>query len=229
MARSVRKVSRVSTKNQQKEKLLNKKWWIIISSIIAVIIIGVGVGLGIYYATQEEEYVSDKIYFAEPVEISEGVEVEFTKENYQTLVRYLKAEAVEHMLVFAYDGAAFYADPEDKDNYNKDYATLITRLANLQAEVNAAKEDCVSIELYIIDLNVDSRINADIMYDSEYFGGLYSESQETFAPAFFYNHEGEYQATVEISDRDMTISTSSLSTILNSSINNAINYINSLK
>lgn len=228
MARSVRKVSRVSTKNQQKEKILSKKWWIIISSVIAAIIIGVGVGLGIYYATLEEEYVSDKIYFAEPVEISEGVEVEFTKENYQSLVRYLKAEKVEHLLVFVYDGAAFYGDSLDEENYDKRYTTIVERLANLQAEVNSAKAAGISIELYIVDVNVDSRVNADIMYDSTYFGGLYTESQETFQPAFIYNHEGEYQSTVEISERDMTISTSSLDTILNSSISNAINYIKSL-
>lgn len=230
MARTVRKVSRASTKNQQKEKKLSKKWWIVIASVIAAVIIGVTVGLIVYFANQEEEaYVSDMVYFTEPVTNDNGETVEFIKENYQTLVRYLEAQKHEHMFVFAYDGSAFYADPEDKDNYNEKYVTLITRLANLQAEVDAAKDRGIEIELYIVDVNVDSRINADIMYDTEYFGGLYSGSQEVFEPALFYNHEGEYKATVDFGDKeDMLISTSSLDYILNSSINNAINYIMSL-
>ena len=227
LARTVRKVSRASTKNQQKEKL-SKKWWIVIASAIAAIVIGVTVGLIVYYATLEEEYVSDVTYFNEPVENSHGVEVEFTKENYQTLVRYLKAEKVEHMLVFAYDGTAFYADEKD-EIINEKYTTIITRLADLQTEVNAAKEAGVSIELYIVDVNVDSKINADIMFDTDYFGGLYSSSQNQYSPAFFYNNEGEYQATVEINEKDMTISTGEFSTIYNSSIINAINYVKSLK
>jgi len=230
LARTVRKVSRASTKNQQKEKKLSKKWWIVISSIVALIVIGVTVGLIVYFSNKEEEaYVSDMVYFTEPVKNEKGEEVEFIKENYQTLVRYLKAEKVEHMFVFAYDGSQFFADPEDEDNYDEKYVKLITSLANLQTEVNAAKEAGVSIELYIVDVNVDSQVNADIMYDSEYFGGLYGSQTTTFEPAFFYNHEGEYKATVDFNDKkNMLISTSSLDNISNSSITNAINYIMSL-
>lgn len=228
MARSVRKVSRASTKNQQKERKLSKKWWIVIASSIAAVVVGVTVGLIVYFATQEEEYVSDVVYFAEPVKSTSGTEVDFIKENHQTLVRYLKAETLEHMLVFAYDGAAFYADPLDEDVYNKQYTTLITRLADVQLKVNEAKAAGVNIELYVVDVNVDSRINVDIMYDTDYFGGLYSSNQTTFAPAFFYNLEGEFQTTVEIGGKDVTISTKSLDEILNSSIINTMNYINDL-
>ena len=52
MARAVRKVSRVSTKNQKKEGL-NKKLIAIISAIV-VVLLGVAVGLIVYFTTQEE-------------------------------------------------------------------------------------------------------------------------------------------------------------------------------
>ena len=94
----------------------------------------------------------------------------------------------------------------DSVKFDEKYVKLITSLANLQTEVNAAKEAGVSIELYIVDVNVDSQVNADIMYDSEYFGGLYGSQTTTFEPAFFYNHEGEYKATVDFNDKNSTAS-----------------------
>ena len=83
MARAVRKVSRVSTKNQKKEGL-NKKLIAIISAIV-VVLLGVAVGLIVYFATQEDEaYVSDKVYFIEETygTNQEAGKVTFVRENY---------------------------------------------------------------------------------------------------------------------------------------------------
>lgn len=230
MARAVRKVSRTNTKNQKIRKKLSKKWLITIISSISVIVIGVIVGVSVYFLTQEEEYVSDKVYFNEPTKNSDGNEVTFTKENYQTLVRYIKAGTTEHLFVFAYDGNAFYADEKDEDSYNREYTKLITRLADLQYEINEAKKQGINIELYIVDVSVDNSVNSGIMTDSTYFGGLYSETQGTYTPAFMYNFEGEYKETVTIGEETTkrTISTSDWGIVMSSSIPYAINYINNL-
>ena len=223
MARAVRKVSRTSTKNQKKESSINKKWIIIISAIL-VVLIGLGVGLGVYFGTRTEEvYVSDKIYFTEATKTTDGEhEVEFTKENYQTISRYIKkGNDINHIFIFTYNGSAFYADEEDEDNYNEDYVTLITRLADLQYQVDLAKKSGVIIDFYIVDTSVDNQVNSGILTDATY-GNLGSSSV-----AFIYLHEGEFMDKLEDTDKSM-ISTSDLNDILSTTINNAINYIKSL-
>ena len=132
MARAVRKVSRVSTKNQKKEGL-NKKLIAIISAIV-VVLLGVAVGLIVYFTTQEDEaYVSEKVYFIEETygTNQEAGKVTFVKENYYSIVRKIENEEInEHVFIFAYDGSAFFADELDEENYElygKDYETLMTR------------------------------------------------------------------------------------------------------
>ncbi|HIT50438.1 MAG TPA: hypothetical protein IAD46_05365 [Candidatus Pelethenecus faecipullorum] len=232
MARAVRKVSRASTKNQKKETKLSKNAVIAIIVTIALIVIGLSVGLGLYFGLKaDDDYVSDKIYFTDPVLTTDGKEVTFVKENYQTLKRYIDEDKVEHMFVFAYDGSAFYADEKDEDHYNKDYTTLITRLADLQYEINEAKQRGVNIELFIVDVDVDSSVNEGILSD-ELFGALCSESQDTYTPVFCYNQEGEYKSTVTIqqdgSSRERTISTSMMVEIISTTIPNSILYIDGL-
>lgn len=228
MARTVRKVSRTSTKNQQKESKLSKKWWIVIASTVGAVVLGLAIFLIVYFATQEDEYISDKVYFNEVVENSNGNEVSFIKDNYQTLIRYIEAEKYDHLLVFAYDGNAFYAD-EEADNYNEEYDNLITYLADLQYEVNVAKENGVNIELFIVDVSIDNYSNVDILLDTTYFGGLYSSEQTIYTPALIYNQEGEFMSDVEIDEKSYIISTAAEKTILSPSfINNAINYIKTL-
>ena len=172
MARAVRKVSRVSTKNQKKEGL-NKKLIAIISAIV-VVLLGVAVGLIVYFTTQEEEYVSEKVYFVEETygTNQEAGSVTFVKENYYNIVRQIENEKInEHVFIFAYDGSAFFADSEDEENYElygKDYETLITRVADLQLAVNAATaiEKGIDVVLYIVDVNVDNGVNAALMTDA---------------------------------------------------------------
>lgn len=232
MARAVRKVSRTSTKNQKKESSFNLKWFII--TLVAVLVIGLGVGLGVYFGTRgEEEYVSDKIYFVDATKTSNGEnEVTFTKENYQTIVRYINSgNNIDNIFIFTYDGNAFYADPEDADNYNEDYDTLITRLADLQYAVNQAKEKGVIIDLYIVDVSVDSSVNVGIVSDSD-FGALNSGSGDIYSPTFIYMSEGDFKSdvtyTLDGTEVTRPVSTGDWEEILSSSIGYAINFINSL-
>lgn len=233
MARAVRKVSRVSTKNQKKQGL-NKALIAIICSI-AVVILGVAVGLIVYFTTQEETYVSDKVYFIE--ETHETGKVTFVKENYYSIVRDIENQEVnEHVFIFAYDGSAFYADPEDEDNYEaygKDYEKLIERVTDLQIEINAAISKGVDVVLYIVDVNVDSRVNSALMTDAaklheDGFPAFYSTVDEStvFEPAFFYLHEGVVKENFD--DSKKIISTSKMGTILSTSIPETIKFLKSL-
>ena len=238
MARAVRKVSRVSTKNQKKEGL-NKKLIAIISAIV-VVLLGVAVGLIVYFTTQEDEaYVSDKVYFIEETKVlnkdGEVIDtVTFVKENYYSIVRPIKNDAdfEEHIFVFAYDGSAFFADPEDEDKYDEYYETLISRVAQLQYAVNKAKEAEVDVVLYIVDVNVDNQVNAGLMTDAaglheKGFSALYSSYDEstTFEPALFYLNEGVVKQEFENGKLASTGTMSKLS----SAINYSVNFLNSLK
>ena len=238
MARAVRKVSRVSTKNQKKEGL-NKKLIAIISAIV-VVLLGVAVGLIVYFTTQEEEYVSEKVYFVEETYgTNQEASVTFVKENYYNIVRQIENEKInEHVFIFAYDGSAFFADSEDEENYElygKDYETLITRVADLQLAVNAAnKEKGIDVVLYIVDVNVDNGVNAALMTDAanlheDGFSAFYSSADEStvFEPAFFYLHEGEVKKNIDAESKKL-VSTNKMSTIMSTSIKNSINFLKSL-
>lgn len=243
MARAVRKVSRVSTKNQKKEGL-NKKLIAIISAI-AVVILGVAVGLIVYFTTQKEEYVSEKVYFVEETYGSNenAGSVTFVKENYFNIVRMAKSgEINEHVFVFAYDGSQFYGDLEyvnqfEDAEYNaqlkiyNEYVTLIKRVADLQIAINAAASKGNDVVLYIVDINVDNRVNTGIMTDAgnlheEGFGALYSSIDETTVvePAIFYLNGGIVKEKFE---SGKLATTKSLSKIA-SAINNSVNFLNNL-
>ncbi|MCM1131282.1 MAG: hypothetical protein NC310_01020 [Roseburia sp.] len=234
MARAVRKVSRAKTKDQKRETKVNKKLLIIIISIVLVIGIGLGVGLGIYYGSQKDNtYVSDKVYFNEEIAIDDEHKVSFNKENYQSIVRYLdRGDNAEEIFIFVYDGEAFYADELDEEHYDKDYVELITRIAQLQYEIDKAKEKNVSVELYIVDVAVYNSSNSSILFDSA-FGSFYSDDELNYSPAFIYLKDGKYQQKVEYEDDKLgkqshIISTSSWTDILNSSVKYAINYLDTL-
>lgn len=243
MARAVRKVSRVSTKNQKKEGL-NKKLIAIISTI-AVVILGVAVGLIVYFTTQEKEYVSEKVYFVEETygTNQDAGSVTFVKENYYNIVRMVENEEIqENVFIFAYDGSKFYADEEylnqfEDAEYNaqlkiyNEYVTLIKRVADLQIAINAAVQNGVDVVLYIVDINVDNGVNAGVMTDAgklheEGFAPLYSSIDESanVEPAIFYLHEGVVKEKFE---SGKLATTKSLSKIA-SAINNSVNYLKSL-
>ena len=243
MARAVRKVSRVSTKNQKKEGL-NKKLMAIITSI-AVVVLGVAVGLIVYFTTQDEEYVSEKVYFIEETygTNQDAGTVTFVKENYYNIVRMIENEEInEHVFIFAYDGSSFYADMEyveqfEDAQYNaqlkvyNEYTTLIKRVADLQIAINAAVKNGVDVVLYIVDVNVDNGANAGVMTDAAKlhengFSPLYLSLDESInvEPAIFYLNEGVVKEKFE---NGKLATTKSLSKVA-SAINNAVNVLKSL-
>ena len=231
MARAVRKVSRVSTKNQKKEGL-NKKLIAIISAIAAVVVIA-AVSLIVYFTTKEDEvYVSEKVYFVGETygTNKDAGTVTFEKENYYNIVRKIQNQEIqEHVFIFAYDGSAFYADEEDEANYNKDYEKLIATIADLQLAINALNN--TDVVLYVIDVNVNDRVNAALMTDAanlheDGFAAFYSSTEDTvFEPAFFYLHEGEVKKNFKIDGKKLLVSTSKMGTILSTSIYNTLNFL----
>ncbi len=229
MARAVRKVSRVRTKNQKKDVKFNKKWLIAIFVFAVLLGVGLGLGLGLYFGNKKTEYVSDKIYFTGDIKTSNpDVTVQFTKENYQTISRFIKDGAARDIFIFAYDGSAFHADEKDEKNYNETYEKLITRLADLQNKVNEAnKKEENSVVLYIVDVRVDNAVNAGILSDSA-FGALGDEDSVYFEPTFIYLHEDQFKDKIEIRDVSHKISISDLNEVYTSSIPYANQYIDSL-
>lgn len=230
MARAVRRVSRASTKDQKKDRVLSKKIVLIIS-IILVVLAGVGVGLGIYFSNQDNsEYVSEKIYFNEPTTTTDGKnQVTFNKDNYQSILRYINKGNIEHILVFIYDGNAFYADEEDEANYKEEYTKLISKVADLQYEVNLAKEADVSVELFIIDISVNSYINLEIFADSTFGAFDSSLNAAPYEPAFVYVEGDVFKEKVEFEDKKYTISNDTFAEVYSSSIPYAIEYVQYLK
>ena len=236
MARAVRKVSRVSTKNQKKEGL-NKKLIAIISAIAAVVVIA-AVSLIVYFTTKEDEvYVSEKVYFVGETygTNKDAGTVTFEKENYYNIVRKIQNQEIqEHVFIFAYDGSAFFADSLDEENYDKNYETLITRIADLQLAVNEAAANGIHVVLYIVDVNVDNNVNAGLMTDAaglheDGFGSFYTSYDEstTFEPALFYLYEGEVKKNID-ADNKKLVTANKISTILSTSIKNSINFLKSL-
>ena len=244
MARAVRKVSRVSTKNQKKEGL-NKKLIAIISAIV-VVLLGVAVGLIVYFTTQEEEFVSEKVYFVEETygTKEDAGSVTFVKENYYNIVRKIENEQInEHVFIFAYDGSAFFADEEYLEQFEgadyiaqekiyKQYVSLIKYVADLQLAVNAASKNGVDVVLYIVDVNVDNGVNSALMTDAanlheDGFAAFYSSADEStvFEPAIFYLNEGVVKEEFE---NKKLASTSALAKIA-SAINNSVNFLNNLE
>lgn len=222
--RAIRKVSRANTKGQSAKRLSRNAKIGIIVAVLCLVAIGLGLGIGIPLSSQKET-TEEKVYFNEPYELENGKKVEFEKENYQTLLRYIDNDKVRHMFVFAYDSNVFYADEEDEDTYNKDYTELIRRVANFQNDVNEAKAKGINVELYIVDVRVDSSINADLLKDDSHFGGFYTDSEVTdYPPAFIYVYEGEFKDKMDGYD---VVSTSSFNELF-SVINNAGNYLDHL-
>ena len=215
---------------------------IAIISAIAVVVLGVAVGLIVYFTTQDEEYVSEKVYFVEETygTNQNAGSVTFVKENYYNIVRMVENDQInEHVFIFAYDGSKFYGDMEyveqfEDAEYNaqlkvyNEYITLIKRVADLQIAINAAVQNGVDVVLYIVDINVDNGDNAGVMTDAgklheDGFSPLYT-SVESAEPAIFYLHEGVVKEKFE---NGKLATTKSLSKIA-SAINNAVNVLKSL-
>jgi len=200
-----KKVSTAAVKGQKKDNNLvkSKKFWIIISSIVAgLILIGVLIWVIIYNVNKSSgnetpDYFGGKSDIAMSNELTKNETVSFTKSSYQGVLMHRDHNGSnevyqEYIFVFATDLTKFYADDAinkglstDDDNYiskstietdNK----LFNQLLQLQYEINnyneARKKDGGSEKaaLYIVDTSIAD--NTSIFADT-LFGG--SEDNST--------------------------------------------------
>lgn len=228
MAKVVRKVS-----NKKLAKKSNKGK--IIAIVISSVILAVGVALGIYFGffhEDESTSVASKDYFT-TTETTNGDEISFVKGNYRGIENYVddtNAYFMDYVIVFAYNPNNFYpyGDEENDIDANEQHLAVITKLADLQYEVNQAKERGVKIDLFIVDLTIGA--NYEIAYDSN-FGGFYDSSIDAsqMEPMFALIEAGDYKAQVEIDSRKLSVSTKEVSTMNSTTIQNAINYVKTLE
>jgi hypothetical protein len=227
LAKVVRKVS--NKKLAKKGNKAGKIIAIVLSSVVLV----VGAILGIYFGFYHEDSttVESNDYFI-TLETTNGDEVEFVKGSYRGIENYIDDNNEffkEYVIVFAYNPDTFnpYGDEENDVDANEQHLALMTKIADLQYEVNQAKARGVKIDLFIVDLTIGS--NSEIASDSN-FGAFYSDSiePEAMEPMFALVEAGEYKAQVEINSKKLQVSTKEVSEMNSTTVQNAINYVKTL-
>ena len=227
LAKVVRKVS--NKKLAKKGNKAGKIIAIVLSSIVLV----VGAILGIYFGFYHEDSttVEGKDYFV-TLETTNGEEVEFVKGSYRGIENYIDDQNEffkEYVIVFAYNPDYFnpYGDEENEIEADAQHLAVMTKLADLQYEVNEAKNRGVKIDFFIVDLTIGT--NSEIAYDSD-FGAFYTDGTEpeTMNPMFALVEAGEYKAQVEINSKKLQVSTNEVSEMNSTTVQNAINYVKTL-
>lgn len=209
-----KKINRASTKGQGKIKfkqaLKSKKFWIIFSSIVlGLAIIGVAIGLIVYFVTSDDDTNEIQDYFGgEATNLSYDYTysngttktVTFNKLSYEGVLLHNNTETgsdtkntfVDYIFVFAADLSTFYADKaidagKDKTDttetfyYNETANKVFNQLVKFQAEIDLYNEthDDYSVQLYIVDTSVGN--NASILASGTFGGSDDSESNYLFA------------------------------------------------
>lgn len=214
-------------KKDGKKFLWSKKFWIICSSIlVALIAIGVTIGLVIYFNNKKDESVD---YFRTTTD------VEFKYASYDGVANYANPEfnnpqggdlAIDYMFVLVYNSSNFYpSKSDDEDNYNEEDENLLNRMIDLQKNVNQAKEAGKKVELFIVDTKYSWNVNA---YTESLFGSLYTEDSKTYNPMLIYIENGEYVSKYNAVDYDATLEDKDIYISSNSEENNGLTeaYIN---
>ncbi len=210
---------RASVKAESGKKFLwSKKFWILCSSIlVALIAIGVTIGLVIYFNNKSD---SKKDYFRT------CEEVEFKYASFDGVANYADPEfnnpqggdlTIDYIFVLVYNSSTFYpSKSDDEDNYNEEDKNLLDRMINLQKTVDEAKKNGKDVELFIVDTNYSWNVNA---YTESLFGSLYSEDSNSFSPMLVYIENGEYVSSYNahdyndaLEDKDVYISSNSSET-----------------
>ena len=242
-----KKVSKVAVKGQKKENTLlkNKKFWIIISSVVGgLAILGVAIWLIVYFATQSNTKENPDFFgkSTQYVDLykdkTKGNEVEFTKMSYDGLCMHTLDYAgnekvyVEYVFVFAANLSTFYVDDtintgksSDDEDYVKadtikNYKDLYAQLAFLQYSINEYnKESNEKVALYIID--TASADNTGLMTDLKYGG---SEDNASGVVFFLYS----YGELIKFADEDeqKSIFCTTISEVTYTGINYACNLMN---
>ena len=126
-----KKVNSKATKGQAKDSIFkSKKFWIIFSSIVAgLIVIGVTIGLIVYFVTKTDENEIQDYFGGEATNLTyeyEGKNVEFTKMSYDGVLMHHNVvdggenTFIPNIFVFAANLKTFYADKAIDDGKDKD-------------------------------------------------------------------------------------------------------------
>lgn len=229
------KVSKEAIKNKAK----TTKWWtktkIIIVSIIGVLAVAAAVvGTVLHFVLADDETTTHDYFVS--AKNSNDETVEFKKASYRGLEMHIDSTTdlfQEYVIVFMYDSTNFYPNQEDdSDNYNKIHSDILLRMANLQTDVNAIKNNTaleIDIDLYVVDLSVGE--NASIMADSSFLGSYASESEDSttsYDPAIVLLSSGEIVETFEDENRIKTIIGSDLAGVCNTALPNLSTYVRKL-
>ena len=242
-----KKVSRAAVKGQKRENTLlkNKKFWIIVSSIVGgLAILGVAIWLIVFFATQSNTKENPDFFgkSTQYVDVykdkTNNTEVEFTKMSYDGLCMHTldypgnEKVYVEHVFVFAANLSTFYVDDTintgkstDAEDYVKadtikNYKDLYAQLAFLQYSINEYNKDSnAKVALYIID--TASADNTGLMTDLKYGG---SEDNSSGVVFFLYS----YGELIKFADEDeqKSIFCTTVSEITYTGINYACNLMN---
>ena len=239
-----KKVSTKAIKGQKKENTLlkNKKFWIILSSIVVgLAILGVGIWLIVYFATQSNTKDNPDFFgkSTEYVDVykdkTNNEKIEFSKMSYDGVCMHAYAEDskvyVEYMFIFAADLSHFYVDDTVNTGKNSDaedyvsqdtikaYKDLYRQLAFLQYKINEYNKNSEEkVVLYIVDTSNND--NLGILTDTNFGGSSDNSAVVTF---LLYSY-GELNKFAD-EDEQKKIYCTTISEVTNTGINNAYNFM----
>lgn len=242
-----KKVNSKATKGQKKDSLLkNKKFWIIFSSIAAaLIIIGVTIGLIVYFNSSDDENTVQDYFAGEATNLSydyNDEKVSFTKMSYDGVLMHHEVNDggddtfVKYIFVFATNLSTFYADraiddgkSKDDDDvtflYDKDANKVFNQLVKLQGSINEHNKNVSEDErvaLYIVDTSIGD--NTSIFADSENFGG---SDDSTNSVLFALLTEDGFVKDFKNNDKEtVSLTTNTLADVAMSMVNNAMIFMN---
>ncbi len=192
MARAVKKV--------KGSKKISKKFVIILSSVITVLVlVGIGLGVYVYFKNNTEEDTTDFTSFAE------------YKINYSDVTDVING-TTQHIFIFAYDGKTF-----DKDE-NKSDEQIYNNVVKLINAINTKNTNGKIIDFKLIDTSLTG--NSPVLSDSV-LGNLGS------VPALIYIYGDSYSAVTKNQTVNETVSGVG-STKINTYIQDAIEYVQKL-
>lgn len=241
-----KKVSNKAVKGQKREisLLKEKKFWIIVSSIVAgIAVIVAAVWLIIYFVNKNTSYENPDYFGGESkLQLSSNLTgnntVKFTKSSYEGVVMHTNQQGneneayVDYIFVYATDLSLFYADDTVNDGKTSDdegyvakdtiktYNTVFYQLVYLQYEIDAfnKKNDGRKAQLYIVDTSVAD--NLSIFADSN-FGG--SEDSTETSLFFLYTEDGLQKYADE--DEVKLLYSTNNTVISQTCVNNSVNFM----
>ena len=243
-----KKVSNKAVKGQKREisLLKDKKFWVIVSSVVAgIAVLAFAIWLIIYLVNKNNTNENPDYFGGESTlelssEKTQGNKVKFKKCSYEGVIMHTTEDNtneayVEFVFVYATDLSVFYADDsinngKDSDDEGyvsadviKGYNTLFNQLIYLQYEIDTYnKTNDRKAALYIVDTSVGDNTS---IYADEKFGG--SEDSSPSALFFLYTEDGlqKYSDVKPTSSKEgsMLIFSNNNTVISQTCVNNSVN------